>query len=267
MLAKVPFKGTAGMALLVTGLLLGGRALRESPAVPAPSVLDVLPGDDPQVEAEHAVASREGEPAVPSEPLGPMIPATEPCTRPTVEEQIALHDRIATWIDRRYSREVSDADEWASVSFGCVERGAIVVDVDADRTLKGHERPDIGRWWTLRVTPDRIVTLAETLGTPVNDWMEWEIEASIETLALVDIDRDGAHDVLFAREVHEGGAFLATYDFSIAHATGRTTFVAHRELGLDEVVLEPHGVVLVTDIGGEETRYCIRVGLQLRRCR
>ncbi|NVB84830.1 MAG: hypothetical protein HOV81_41050 [Kofleriaceae bacterium] len=270
MFANVPLKGTVAIALLATALLAGSRAFRESPAVSAPSVLGALPDVNPQLETEAALAAHENVPEVPYEqPIGGMIPAAEPCTRPTVDEQIALHDRITAWIDRRYRREVSNAAEWTNLSFGCMEGTGIVVNANADRMTKGKERPDVGRWWLLRVTRDRIVPLAETRGSPVNDWMEWVIEASIETLALVDFDRDGAHDALFVRKVQEGGAITATYDISIALATGRTTFVGHRDLELDDVILEPHGVVLVTGrrYAVKESRYCIRGGLELRRCR
>jgi hypothetical protein len=53
-------------------------------------------------------------------------------------------------------------------------------------------------------------------GDATVDWMEWSHQTDLDTVALVDLDRDGDREVVMLASTQEGGAMIAHYEILVA---------------------------------------------------
>lgn len=127
------------------------------------------------------------------------IPAFGACARPTADERAQIA-RAITAADH-------DAKD-APLAFGCKDPNGIIVDVAYDR--KGRDDRLTGVWKIVRASSPaanaHVTTLVQYIGESQEYWMEWSNEVSVSTNLLVDLDGDGDHDAVIARNIHEGGA-------------------------------------------------------------
>ena len=150
------------------------------------------------------------------------------CTPPTSAERSAVEKRALAWIDAQHPTEIGATSKTGLelvVNMGCKDAsGAIVLDISQDRTPK-HPRSDFDgtrRNYLLRVTPTAIDVIAEDISTYSMNWMEWADEGRIVLLAQVDVDGDGALDIVYSDHEHEGGAMDTHDTVRVRFATGRT---------------------------------------------
>lgn len=164
----------------------------------------------------RAIAAKSPAPAAPR--LGPV--AAKGCTALGKAERAALEKRALAWIDTQHPDErglTSSGGDGLElvVNIGCVDpAGAAVLDVSQDREPK-KRNPDtfsgLRRNYLLRATATAIDVLAEDVSSSSQSWMEWADEGRISLLAQLDVDGDGALDVVYSDHEHEGGA-IDEYD-------------------------------------------------------
>lgn len=246
-------------SITLTAVVLVSRHLRtEQPAAIAPSAPWVASEEAATPPAVRLLEEHDELPNV------GLLLAAEPCRRPSEIEKRELGRRVQRWISRGYPREHY---ELMTLAVGCVELAGIIVDVQADRWTVDGNRHDLGRWWTLRVRSDRILSLVETTGIAVNNWMEWAIESSRETVALADFDGDNEHDALSVRKVHEGAAVRSNFEISVIGSRRGVVQVATlRDVTLRTLAVEPTTILEIGHEDGRVTRRCIETSLRLKRC-
>ncbi|MBA3462339.1 MAG: hypothetical protein H0T46_20425 [Deltaproteobacteria bacterium] len=156
-------------------------------------------------------------------------PAAGPgCTATTRGERDDVKKRVFAWIDSKHPGERGATDSTANdsslaVRFGCKDRsGAVVLDISQDRepAKPGPNAYGTRRNYLLRVSPTAIDVLAEDTSTLSMNWMEWADMGRIALLAQVDLDGDGALDVVYSDHEREGGA-ISSYDLvQVRYASG-----------------------------------------------
>ena len=138
------------------------------------------------------------------------------CVRPEPGGRAAIRDAVIAWIARTYPKETGDPAA-VSIAVGCVESTGIVVDASQDREDHAGK---LGRWWTLRVTDGKVTALAEFRGASTDTSGDETDETQLHTIALVDLDGDGALDVIGARTDGRTTALYAILG-GREHALGR----------------------------------------------
>jgi hypothetical protein len=152
-------------------------------SVPAPVILPIVR----QVQAPPAAP-----PAAPHRSES-WIPAYGACTRPDQAAQDLIDTRVRAWVDRTTHDWLADDDP--SVWYGCVDHGAIVVNVEADPApVYGHHE---SRWWVLRITDRAIDVIASQRGPELGD--PNAPLRQVEAIALVDLDGDGVLEPIIER--------------------------------------------------------------------
>jgi hypothetical protein len=200
------------------------------------------------------------------------MPAVGPCTRPSAVERTAIRDRVLAWVKRETPGETDFVGGLLlNVRFGCVEAGGIVVDAYAERFAKGYrgEMPNSGHWWTLRITPRAITTLAALHGLAVASFNGASRQSYTATLGLADLDRDGTLDPVIVASTREGASPHRDVELSIALskvAMTRPIASFRGEVEFMGGVVGGAVVVRIADDAGY--RYpCIDTPLALASCR
>lgn len=152
------------------------------------------------------------------------------CTAPTAAERANVEKRALAWIDAQHpeergSRSGGPDDSTVVVNVGCKDAsGAIVLDVSQDRDLRKRKQnafTETRRNYLLRVTPSQIEILAEDTSTSSAAWSEWADEGRIALLGQLDVDGDGALDVVYSDHEHEGGSIITEDQLHVRFANGK----------------------------------------------
>jgi hypothetical protein len=150
------------------------------------------------------------------------------CAAVGKSERTAIEKRVRAWIDSEHSDEhfePGDGDLGLVLHVGCKDPGGFVgVDVSEDRAPKtgfGTRRNYI-----LRVTADNIDVVDQRTSTPSSAWSEWADEGRLELLGQLDLDGDGALDLLIGHYEKEGGDPLSFTHVSARLANGKAADVA-----------------------------------------
>lgn len=160
-------------------------------------------------------------------------PAAGPgCTAPTAAERAAAMKRAFAWIDQQHPDEVgwnqvTRDSPTVEMNVGCKDAaGVLVLDVSQDRDLK-KKKKDAGfterrRNYVLKLSAAAIDVIAEDTSDSTQAWSEWADEGRISLLAQLDVDGDGALDIVYSDHEHEGGSTITSDRVHVRFATGRT---------------------------------------------
>jgi len=199
---------------LVSALLAGSALAQPAPA-PANAPLGAI-----------GELSAIGKRALPKPSSGRA--ASSACVVPTNAEKAEVKKRVLAWIDQQFPDEkqapASDMDGMELVfNAGCKDNSAVYVDVSQDRTPKkqGDTYP-MRRNFVLRIDGDNIETIAARTSTASTAWMEWADEGRLAVVAHVDLDGDGAADLVWSDHQHEGGDISTWDNLAVRFATGKT---------------------------------------------
>jgi|GEM_PF-4629323 len=147
-----------------------------------------------------------------------IAPVTQGCTAPTSVERADAKKRALAWIDSQHPDETGPTssgpdDLELQINLGCRDASGIVLDISQDRELKKSKGSINGtrRNYLLRVSSTAVEVIAQDTSTHSLSWMEWADEGRISLLAQVDVDGDGAVDIVYSDHEREGGA-TNTYD-------------------------------------------------------
>lgn len=156
--------------------------------------------------------------------------ATPPgCSVPTPAERTDAKQRALAWIDAQHRDErgpgaVGPDDSALVVNVGCKDStGAVILDLSQDRqpAKPGPNAFGIRRNYLMRISPSAIDVLAEDTSTLSENWMEWADEGRIALRAQVDLDGDGALDIVYSDHEHEGGSIDTQDHIHVRYATGK----------------------------------------------
>lgn len=196
------------------------------------------------------------------------------CTVPTAAERADAKRRALAWIDAQHPDErgpgsVGPDDADLVINLGCKDStGAVILDLSQDRepTKPGPNAFGTRRNYLMRVSPTAVDVLAEDTSTLSLNWMEWADEGRIALLAQVDLDGDGALDIVYSDHEHEGGSIDTQDHVHVRYATGK---VAHSGMVIN---LVDATVVGTQPILGGRTRdgapiyACLQRDLHLAPC-
>lgn len=199
---------------LVSALLTGGALAQPAPA-PANGPINVI-------DELSAIGVR----ARPKPSSGRA--ASNTCVAPPSTDKAAIKERVLAWIDRQFPDEkqgpASNRDGMELVfNATCKDGSAVFVDVSQDRAAKKQRDGfPVRRNFVLRLEGDNIASIAERTSTASTDWMEWADEGRLAVIAHVDLDGDGAVDLVWSDHEHEGGSISTWDNLSARFATGKT---------------------------------------------
>ena len=191
------------------------------------------------------------------------IAADGACLRPTGAEQKQLRARVATWIDQTYSDEKPHGQ--IEMRYGCEDTNGIVVEGNVDRVANDKDHSTKNRGWILRIADDSITPIDERTSTAKENWMEWANEGTLTVLALIDLDHDGAREVVWTNTEHEGANITSDYTIAtLMHRDARPVATVH---GFLDATLIDHTVVFSIGAHDEHVGYrCLTPALGLVRC-
>ena len=176
----------------------------------------------------------------------PPLLAGASCAPIAKADRAALKQRVLAWIDSQHPDEIQqhrldNPDLLVVMNVGCKgPDGFIALDVSQDREAKnpGPEPHSFGtrRNYVLRLNADTIDVVGERTSSSSGTWMEWADEGRLSLLGQIDLDGDGALDILWSDDYHEGGSSRGDSKLRIRFATGATA--AGADVGnLDDVRL------------------------------
>ena len=192
------------------------------------------------------------------------IAADGACLRPTGAEQKQLRSRVAAWIDQTYSDEKPHGQ--IEMRYGCEDSTGIVVEGNVDRVANDKDHSTKNRGWILRIADDSITPIDERTSTAKENWMEWANEGVLTVLALIDLDHDGAREVVWTNTEHEGANITSDYTIkTLIHRDVRPVATVH---GFLDATLIDHTVLF--SIGAHDDDHlgyrCLTPALGLARC-
>lgn len=206
-------------------------------------------------------------------PLTPVAGAG--CTAPSAAEKTDARKRALAWIDKEHPDEVgalaaAPDDATLRITVGCKDSaGAIVLDVSQDRGPRKKKEGVFGEFrrnYLFRVTPAAIEVLAEDTSTSSAAWSEWADEGRIALRGQLDVDGDGALDVVYADHEHEGGSVISEDQLHVRFATGKIGESAH-VMELSDVRLVGNQLVIAGATRAGAMFYaCMRPDLHLVPC-
>lgn len=219
------------------------------------------PSSDPRAELAAIGAKRTAKP--------PAVPAT--CTQLARADRAALKKRVFAWIDQQTPDEKpetgADTEGMELVFNACSATGGAVLDISQDRTLRRDGSRHTRRNFVLRVAGGNIEVIAARESTASTHWMEWADEGRLRFVAELDIDGDGAADLVWSEVEHEGGASV-TYDhLRVRLATGEQRPILRVQNLADHRVVAGQLVVAGRVRTGDRAIYaCIDKNLHAARC-
>jgi len=208
--------------------------------------------------------------------LASRAPRSSPraCTVPTAAERADAKQRALAWIDAQHPDErgpgkVGPDDTAQVVNVGCKDSsGAVILDVSQDRLPAKNPSAAYGerRNYLMRVAASAVEVLAEDTSTLSQNWMEWADEGRIALLAQVDLDGDGALDIVYADHEHEGGSRNTEDHIHVRYATGKVGESGTvRNLG-DVQVIANQAIVAGQQRDGAPIYVCLQRDLHLAPC-
>jgi hypothetical protein len=256
-------------SILVSALLAGSAFAQPGPApssapasAPASQPIDVL-----------GELSTIGQRALPK-PSSGRAAATAPvvCGAPPSAQKAEIKKRVLAWIDQQFPDEkqapTSDIDGMELVFNACKGSSAMFVDVSQDRTprKKGGTYPT-RRNFVLRIDGDKLESIVARTSTTSTYWMEWADEGRLAVIAEVDLDGDGAADLVWSDHEHEGGAVSTWDNLSVRRATGKTAPIARVKNLADVRVVQGQLVIAGQDRTDERAIYeCVGKDLRVAPC-
>jgi hypothetical protein len=194
------------------------------------------------------------------------------CMVPTKSEAADLKKRTVAWIDQQFpderQAEKSEIEGMELVfSAGCKDGKATFVSVGQDRKLKKADHP-LRRNFILRITGDTIEQVAARTSTFSPYWMEWADEGSYSVLGMLDLDGDGASDLVWSDNEQEGGSRSTWSNVSVRFATGKAAASFVRVANLFEVSVSGSQLV----VAGKASEYtrpihaCVGKDLRVASC-
>jgi hypothetical protein len=193
------------------------------------------------------------------------------CTPPAKAELAAVKQRVLAWIDQQAPGEKASGPAYLDgmdlVFNACNVAGGTVVDVSQDRVTRKDGSLSGRSNFVLRVAGDSIEVIAQRSSTASNNWMEWADEGRLRFVAELDVDGDGAADLVWSDFEHEGGA-SSTYDnLHVRLATGEQRPIARVKNPADNRVVAGQLVVAGRVHTEDRAVYaCIDKDLHAARC-
>src|SRR5664279_284730 len=179
------------------------------------------------------------------------IAADGTCVRPSSAEQKQLRARVAAWIDQTYRDEKPLGQ--IEIRYGCEDATGIVVEGNVDRVANDKDHTSKNRGWILEIASDSIKPIDERTSTAKQNWMEWANEGTLTVLALIDLDHDGAREVVWTDTEHEGASVTSDYTITtLMHRDARPVATVH---GFLDATLIDHTVVFSIGAHDEHVGY------------
>jgi hypothetical protein len=195
-------------------------------------------------------------------------PAAGPgCTAPTAAERAAAMKRAFAWIDQQHPEEFYSSD--AEMNIGCKDAaGVLVLDVSQDRDLKNKKDgfTERRRNYVLKLSAAAIDVIAEDTSTSTQAWSEWADEGRISLLAQLDVDGDGALDIVYSDHEHEGGSRTTADRVHVRFATGKTGEAGSVTNLVDLKVVNKQLVIAGESREGARVYACLGADLHFSPC-
>ena len=190
------------------------------------------------------------------------------CAAVAKTERATIEKRVLAWIDGEHPDEhfaQGDSDLALVLHVGCKDpRGFIGVDVSEDRA------PNTGfgtrRNYILRVMQDNIEVVDQRTSTPSSAWSEWADEGRLELLGQLDLDGDGALDLLIGHYEREGGDPNNFTHVSARFANGKAADVATVTNLAAAMLLDGQLVLAGADKQSHVRFACVTKDLRLATC-
>jgi hypothetical protein len=199
--------------------------------------------------------------------------APRACTLPTQAERAAVKKRALAWIDTQHPTErgpgtVGPDDAALVINVGCKDSTGVILDISQDRQPAKRKPNTYGtrRNYLMRVTPSAVEVLAEDTSTLSENWMEWADEGRIALLAQVDIDGDGALDIVYSDHEQEGGAMDSEDFLHVRYATGKVADSGMVKNLVDVQVIANHVIVAGQTRDQVSIHACLQRDLHLAPC-
>lgn len=204
-------------------------------------------------------------------------PAAGPgCTALTAAERAAAMKRAFAWIDQQHPDEVggnqvTNGTPEIQMNVGCKDAaGVLVLDVSQDRELKKKTKEDRfterRRNYVLKLSAAAIDVIAEDTSAPTQSWSEWADEGRISLLAQLDVDGDGALDIVYSDHEHEGGSRVTTDNVHVRFATGKTGEAGSVMNLVDRKVVNKQLVIAGESREGARVYACLGANLHFSPC-
>jgi len=205
--------------------------------------------------------------------IGAKRPAAQPheikpiCTRLAKADAAALKQRVLAWIDQQHPEEQPAPDTVELVFTACKSGSGAIADISQDRIKRKGDRFATRRNYIVRATGDKLETIAERQSTATNSWMEWADEGRLRFVTELDVDGDGAVDLVWSDFNHEGGAVSTDDTFYLRLPSGKDRMIARvRELS-DERVVDGRLVLAGRPRDDLRPRYaCVGTDLRVAPC-
>lgn len=203
-------------------------------------------------------------------------PAAGPgCTAPAAAERAAAMKRAFAWIDQQHpdevgSNQVTNDSPEVEMNVGCKDAaGALVLDVSQDRDLKNKKQDGFTerrRNYVLKLSAAAIDVIAEDTSAATQAWSEWADEGRISLLAQLDVDGDGALDIVYSDHEHEGGATSTFDSVHVRFATGKTGEAGRVTNLVDRKVVNKQLVIAGASREGARVFACLGADLHFSPC-
>jgi len=195
------------------------------------------------------------------------------CVAPANAEKAEVKNRVLAWIDRQFPDEkqapASDMDGMELVfNAVCKDGSAVFADVSQDRTPKKQDDTfPTRRNFVLRIDGNNIETIAARTSTASMGWMEWADEGRLAVVTQIDLDGDGAADLVWTDHQHEGGDISTWDSLSVRFTTGKTAPIVRVKNLADVRVVKSQLVIAGQDRTDTRAIYaCVGKDLRVAPC-
>ena len=155
--------------------------------------------------------------------LGSLRAAT--CTPVAKADAAAITKQVQAWIDHEHPDEkvLHETESSVHISLGCKDpSGYVAVAVGEDRKGTKKDSFALRRNYILKVFADKIDVVDESRTDATMNWMEWADEGHLSLTGQIDLDGDGALDLIVDHYEHEGGSPMGTDNLVVDFASGKT---------------------------------------------
>jgi hypothetical protein len=191
------------------------------------------------------------------------------CAAVAAGERAKIERRVAAWIDKEHPDEKADADadlsKWIDV--GCKDpAGFVGAAVAQDRRSRTREYGMLRRNYILRVFADKIDSVEERTSTSSAAWSEWADEGGLWLIGQIDLDGDGALDLIVGRYEHEGGSQARRTQIAARFANGTVRVVANVDELERFVLIDKQIVIESLTREGRSLYACVGKDLKVAPC-